>query len=145
MRLTLFTAGETLFPQQTEIEIDYDGSVLERKPGKPSFATIVSQCSDKAESVEGFIKLMAEAGYTARRALSLEVIEQLVNGFDSEEYLVAAIKRYLRDDADKAELYRLDLSIEDVLNGRYGAEDEPHIITMFEKWNAKIGQKVFGQ
>jgi hypothetical protein len=64
--------------------------------------------------------------------------------FDDEEYLVKAIKRHLRDEEDKATLARLDLTIEDCLNGRVNGEQEPEVLRMYEKWNQKLGFHHFG-
>lgn len=65
-------------------------------------------------------------------------------GWDKEEYLVEAIKKYLRDDEDKKLLFDLDLSIEDCLNGRYGAKEEKQVHSLFVKWNKKLGFQAFG-
>ena len=74
-----------------------------------------------------------------------EVLNDFKEGFDKEEYLVAAIKRYLRTPEQKAMLDARDISIEDVLNGRIvGADQDDIYNTLFEDWNAKLGFRGFG-
>lgn len=63
--------------------------------------------------------------------------------FYEEGFLVAAIKRHLRTDEDKAELAALDVSIEEVLNGRYQFRDSEKIAAILIKWNAKLGCTYF--
>jgi len=74
-----------------------------------------------------------------------EVLDDFREGFDKEEYLVAAIKRYLRTPEQKAILDARDISIEDVLNGRIEGADQDDIYNMlFNDWNAKLGFRGFG-
>lgn len=74
-----------------------------------------------------------------------EVLDDFKEGFDKEEYLVAAIKRYLRTPEQKAMLDARDISIEDVLNGRIEGEDQDDIYNaLFNDWNAKLGFRGFG-
>ena len=48
-----------------------------------------------------------------------QVVEFFRNGeFCEEQYLVEAIKRHLRTELDRRELFDMDASIEDILNGR---------------------------
>jgi hypothetical protein len=54
-----------------------------------------------------------------------------------------AIKKYLRDDEDRATLNRLDLSIEECLSGKYNKEQESEILKIFHKWNQKLGCTYF--
>lgn len=71
--------------------------------------------------------------------------------FCQEHYLVAAIKKHLRTPAQKVILDRLDLSIEECLNGRYG--DRPDAVSgktqeiliaeMYADWNRRLGHKHF--
>ncbi len=49
---------------------------------------------------------------------------------DREEHTVDIVKQYLR--------------IEDLLNGRYGGDDEPGVEAIYGAWNAKLGRKMFG-
>ncbi len=46
---------------------------------------------------------------------------------DPEEHTVDIVKQYLRTSEQKAWLDAHDLSIEDLLNGRYGGDDEPGV------------------
>lgn len=64
-------------------------------------------------------------------------------GFDSEEYLVAAIKRHLLTEDQRRRLYDLRLSIEDLLNGRVEG-DQGIYDEVFDVWNAALGWKAFG-
>lgn len=59
-----------------------------------------------------------------------------------EEYLVAAIKKYLRTPEQKALIEAKDSSIEDMLNGR--VENDDWTDGMFQAWNAALGWKEFG-
>ncbi len=63
---------------------------------------------------------------------------------DKEEYLVAAIKRCLRTDEQRQLLYTADLSIEDLLNGRYSIQYSVMVQHIFDEWNKKLGWKEFG-
>lgn len=63
---------------------------------------------------------------------------------DSEHYVVAVIKRCLRTPEQKTMLDHQDLSIEDLLNGRYGGEQEPFVYSLYEDWNKKLGYRYFG-
>jgi len=64
--------------------------------------------------------------------------------FNGEQYLVAAIKKYLRDDEDKQIMFDLDLSIEDMMNGRYTGDQSDAVHAMYAKWNEKVGHHHFG-
>ena len=68
--------------------------------------------------------------------------------FDSEQYSVAAIKRYLITPEQKAILNQHDVSIEDVLNGRVDEDDwkdyETFRQALFADWNEKTGAHCFG-
>jgi len=77
--------------------------------------------------------------------LDFEEVHLLMGG-NGEEYAVMFIKAHLRTPAQKEWLDSQDLSIEDVLNGRFGdkPDHEAYIDNMFVEWNAKLGQKVFG-
>ncbi len=63
---------------------------------------------------------------------------------DREEHIVGVIKQYLRTSEQKAWLDAHDLSIEDLLNGRYGGQDESEVAAIYGAWNAKLGKKMFG-
>lgn len=55
---------------------------------------------------------------------------------DREEHTVDIVKQYLRTSEQKAWLDAHDLSIEDLLNGRYGGDDEPGVEATYGAWNA---------
>lgn len=75
--------------------------------------------------------------------LSDEELHTIRNA-DGEEHTVYIIKHRLRTPEQKTWLDAQDLSIEDLLNGRYNAEQEPIIFKMYADWNAKIGEFTFG-
>jgi hypothetical protein len=60
-----------------------------------------------------------------------------------EEYVVPLIKKYLRTDAQKLWLFVEDLSIEDMLNGRFDQTQEVMVKLYFKEWNQKLGTKHF--
>lgn len=72
-----------------------------------------------------------------------ELVEFFNEGY-GEEYTVPAIKKHLRTQEQKEQLDALDLSIHDVLNGRFSAVQEAQILLILEAWNQKLGKKVFG-
>ena len=61
-----------------------------------------------------------------------------------EEYAVQAIRNHLLTDAQKRQLFDADLSIEDMLNGRFGLSREGLVKDMFADWNEKLGETQFG-
>lgn len=62
-----------------------------------------------------------------------------------EEYVVPLIKKYLRTPEQRATMNELDISIEDMLNGRVeGEAAQAFVAETFTAWNAKIGYKQFG-
>ena len=63
---------------------------------------------------------------------------------DSEEYIVAAIKKHLRTPAQKAQMDKADVTIEDVLNGRIEGGSPDWVQVMYDDWNIKLGWKEFG-
>ena len=74
-----------------------------------------------------------------------EVLDQFRDAFDSEEYLVSAIKKYLRTEKQKQWLYNHDLSIEDCLNGRYPGNLEEEVDeVLYKPWNEILGFHEFG-
>lgn len=64
--------------------------------------------------------------------------------FHQEHYLVAAIERHLLTAEQRATIGSRGLSIEKMLNGRYGSADEPLVIAIFSVWNAKLNCRAFG-
>lgn len=64
--------------------------------------------------------------------------------FYEEKYLVQFIKKYCRDAEDRKAMERMDISIEEMLNGRFGGRFSSEVERIFAKWNKKIGYKYFG-
>ena len=75
-----------------------------------------------------------------------DAIDSFINGgYDSEEYLVKAIRRYPLSPQELAWLYEQDVSVEDMLNGRVeGEARKVWVDATFERWNGLLGAKVFG-
>ena len=57
---------------------------------------------------------------------------------------VLFIKEYLLAEDQRSWLFEYNLSIEDILNGRFGALLESYVDNMLEEWNKKLGKKLFG-
>lgn len=73
-----------------------------------------------------------------------DVVDFFQNGeFCEDQYLVEAIKKFLRTEEDRQLLFKLDLSLEDCMNGRYGADKEQEVKKMYAGWNKKLGFKAF--
>lgn len=64
-------------------------------------------------------------------------------GFDSEDRQIEAIKQYLLSDDDRALLREHDVSLSDILNGRFAVALNAEIFPMFKRWNEKLGYKRF--
>lgn len=66
--------------------------------------------------------------------------------FYGEQYLVPAIKKWLRTEDQRQRMAKADISIEEMLNGRYeGGERIGKVVqSIFDEWNAKLGFKAFG-
>jgi hypothetical protein len=61
-----------------------------------------------------------------------------------EEYVVPLIKKYLRTPEHKSMLDQLDITIEDMLNGRVeGAEKQEFTDALFAVWNQTLGYPHF--
>lgn len=74
-----------------------------------------------------------------------EVVEFFQKGeFYEEHYSIEAIKKYLLTQNQKETLYRLDLSIEDILNGRVHINGIKIKHKIFQEWNDKLGFIRFG-
>jgi hypothetical protein len=80
-----------------------------------------------------------------------ETVRELIRqGFlnadwDSEHYQVAAIKKHLRNAADKIIMDQHDFTIEDMLNGRIaGEERQSACALLFARWNSRLGYRHFG-
>lgn len=59
--------------------------------------------------------------------------------FDNEPYLIQAIEKHLQTEDQRKAIYDAHLSIEKILNGRFGDDHSNLITTIFTEWNAKIG------
>lgn len=66
--------------------------------------------------------------------------------FHQEHYLVQAIKRHLLTPEQKTTLATAGLSIEDMLNGRYGDPNHDDVVveSIFADWNKRLGGRRFG-
>lgn len=74
-----------------------------------------------------------------------EVADYFKKGsFDDESYLVIAIKKHLRTPEHKNQIDINDLSVEDMLNGRFGSQKEKIVLAIFDHWNKSLGFKCFG-
>lgn len=65
--------------------------------------------------------------------------------FHQEWRVVDAIKHYLLSPEQKKWLYKQDLSVEDILNGRYDYKFEKQIIKILKSWNKILGVKHFSE
>lgn len=72
-----------------------------------------------------------------------ETLNDFQNGFQEEHYLVSAIKKYLLKPNQRQQMFQLDLSIEDILNGRTTGEHQPFIEELFKDWNSSLGFACF--
>lgn len=63
---------------------------------------------------------------------------------DDEIWTVEAIKKYLRTEEHRQKLYELDLSLEEILNGRYNAKQSKGVDEIYAEWNNKLGFRAFG-
>jgi len=63
--------------------------------------------------------------------------------FENEYYLIGAIKKYLLKEEQKEKLLKVNLSISDILNGRFYEEDSILIESLFEDWNNTLGWNEF--
>ena len=75
--------------------------------------------------------------------ITSEALDYLKNP-DSESEVVKIIRKYLLSMDEKTKLFRMDLSIEDCLNGRYGEKEEKDVYEMYDNWNKLCGKKMFG-
>jgi len=63
---------------------------------------------------------------------------------DDDTWKIEGIKKYLRTEEHKKMLYDMDLSLEDILRGRYSGESESDVYKIFADWNEKLGFKAYG-
>jgi hypothetical protein len=64
--------------------------------------------------------------------------------FHEESYLVQAIERWLLTEEQRKRIFDAHLSIEKMLNGRYGEKEESAVEAIYNEWNAKLGHYQFG-
>lgn len=64
--------------------------------------------------------------------------------FDDEPYSIAAIERWLQTEEQRRKIFDARLSIEKMLNGRYGAAEEALVEGIYDEWNKKLGHYHFG-
>jgi hypothetical protein len=87
-----------------------------------------------------------EAFLEKYRALRVPIPEEefyrLANAV-GEEYTVSTIRRYLLTEPQRLWLFEQNVSIEDLLNGRFDGHLESEVGAMFRDWNAKLGSKHF--
>jgi hypothetical protein len=62
----------------------------------------------------------------------------------TEEETIEIIKKHLITEEQKRWLYEQDLTIADILNGRFMVSLESQVNKILESWNDKIGKHVFG-
>jgi hypothetical protein len=63
--------------------------------------------------------------------------------FPTEDSLITAIKKHLRTGEDRAWLERHDLSLEDLLNGRYPLALGHEVSQILGRWNQRLGCRYF--
>ena len=64
--------------------------------------------------------------------------------FCGEEYLVAAVEKWLLTEKQRERMFHARLSVEKMLNGRYPCSQALAVRDFFEEWNAKLGFVRFG-
>lgn len=64
--------------------------------------------------------------------------------FCGEQYLVMAIKKWLRTEEQRQQMADMDMSIEEMLNGRYDGKFYDSVQKIYDEWNTKLGFKAFG-
>lgn len=64
--------------------------------------------------------------------------------FHVEHYLVEAIEEHLLTEEQRKTMFENKLSIEKMLNGRYGGKEEPVVLSIEKEWNEQLGFKCFG-
>lgn len=64
--------------------------------------------------------------------------------FCEEKYLVQAIKKHLRTEDQRKRMFDLDISIEEMLNGRYPMDKFDLVDAIYAEWNKKLGFQAFG-
>lgn len=74
-----------------------------------------------------------------------QVVEYFKEGaWDDEVYLVEAIEKHLQTEEQRKQIFDARLSIEKMLNGRYGSDKQEILVNkIFKEWNTKLGFKSF--
>lgn len=67
-----------------------------------------------------------------------------IRSFHEESYLVMAVKKHLRTPEQQLALAEVDVSIEDMVNGRVTGEHRALVNRIFCEWNTKLGFSAFG-
>ena len=62
---------------------------------------------------------------------------------EEERWLIVGIKKYLRTQEQREQLASMDLSLEDLLNGRYNGNQGRQVRQIFAAWNEKLGFQAF--
>lgn len=82
---------------------------------------------------------------TAQRMWTKDMWEETCGFYDSEQYVVSAIRQHLLSEEHRQEMFNRNVTISDVLNGRVEGEDaEEFTGRLFADWNAKLGWHQFG-
>ena len=64
--------------------------------------------------------------------------------FHEEHYMVHAIEMYLLSPEQRDKMDVHNLTIEKMLNGRYGGAEESVVCSIYKEWNDMLGFKCFG-
>ncbi len=72
-----------------------------------------------------------------------ELIDDIMEGQYEEPQLVTFIEDVLLTKEQNKELLRNDISITDMLNGRFTKSEDQMVFAMFKDWNEKLGNKLF--
>lgn len=75
--------------------------------------------------------------------VSEEEFYRFENPDGEERDTVPFIRRYLLSEEQRKRLFDLNLSVEDLLNGRYTESQEAEVLSIFADWNKKLGYESF--
>lgn len=73
-----------------------------------------------------------------------ELFKDIRKGQYEEHHLVKFIKDVLLTEDQKKELYKNDMDITDLLNGRFTKSEDFMVYGMYKDWNEKVGEHMFG-
>lgn len=126
-------------------ELDANGNpilrgAIERSPEPPRIST---ESPQDAPATAGPSQKPSPEPSPVAGKWTPETWEEAIGGRQREEYIVKGIKRHLRTPAHRAALSRMDKSIEDLLNGRYGDPERAKVNKIFQEWNATLGWEEF--